>query len=201
MSAWTYVFGSIQGEVSPSETRETLKEVLGEIREWGDAMSGKITEEQWHDAFDKEKNPIPMGSEGSVRYSLSFMQDKMRGKVAYISFYGALRDYGGEEEDIDGIRRWFISIFDRIYLPNAYLRITTPCKVLSYETYDCDYSLYSKSNGKAYRFIEHEMPYRAVWLEKDRIPASRIVKITGKGKVRNAEMDQSKKKSANRKLG
>ncbi len=193
MSTWTYIYGSLYGEVSNFETEETLKETIGEMCLWEDAMSGRISQEQWRDAFDKTKNPIPMGSEGSATYSLSFLSDNARGKTAYLTFYGALRDYGDGEGDIPYIRQWFMSIFNRMYLPKAYLEIITPGLNLSYEVYDCNYGLCRKGNDKAYRFLEHKKDYRVTWLAADKLPVSRIVRITKKGKVRNAEKARSEK--------
>ena len=201
MSTWTYIYGSLYGEVSNFETEETLKKMIGEMRLWKDAMSGRITQEQWQDAFDKTKNPIPMGSEGSVTYSLSFLSDDTRGKTAYLTFYGALRDYGDDENDIPYIRQWFMSIFNRMYLPKAYLEIIAPGSNLSYEVYDCNYELCQKGNDKAYRFLEHKRGSRVTWLAADELPVSRIVRITNKGKVRNAEKTKEEKLRNKKKTG
>ena len=136
-----------------------------------------------------------------MTYSLSFLSDSARGKTAYMTFYGALRDYGDGEGDILYMRQWFMSIFDKLYLPKAYLEINTSGLNLSYEVYDCDYGLYPKSNNKAYRFLEHKRGSRVTWLVADELPVSRIVRITKKGNVCNAGKTKEEKLHNKKKAG
>lgn len=195
MSQWTYVFGSFYGPVSDKETEETLKDVLGTVTTWDDAINQRISQQQWSDAFDKTKNPIPMGSEGSIEYELSFRENPSFGKTAYITFTGYLRDYGDSEEDIDYIRKWFISVFNRLGLqPFAYIKIKSMGKTLSYEIYDHKYPFKAEKNNKIYRFVEQsaQASYSG-FLDSAGVISTRIVKITDKGKVRNAEKEIKKK--------
>lgn len=193
MSCWTYVYGSFSGQVDENETEDTLQKTLGTVCTWGDAVNHKITQQQWQDAFDKEKNRIPMGSEGSVEYTISF-KDSVFGKTAFINFVGYLRDYGESKKDIDYLREWFITIFNKLYQPFAYIKFRTIDKTISYEIYDHIYSFSKLNNNKIYRFIEHSAlsSYRG-FLESEGKISSRIVKITEKGKVRNAEKETKKR--------
>ena len=55
-----------------------------------------------------------MGSEGSMEYVIGFRESEDYGKTAIISFFGNLRDYGGDE-DLRGLLKWFMSIFDFVF--------------------------------------------------------------------------------------
>lgn len=184
MSTWTYMHGFFQGQVSREDTEKTFEEVLGKMITWDDSMNGVISDQEWKDAFDKNKNPIPMGSEGSLEYCIGFRKSENYGKTVYITFEGHLRDFGGEE-DARYVRKWFVSVFNRIYSPSAYLSFNAGySRTYSYEVcgydYDSTISAGCKNNNKKYFFLEHSYDV----LNGSVI--SRRIKFTDKGNVRNA---------------
>lgn len=115
MSVWTQVFGAVSGFSSRDE--KGLKKAIGEMRTMDDFEKYRISAQKWRDSFDKSKNPIPMGSEGSVEYSLRYRGDEYSGDRAFLTFYGSLRDY----DDTQYLLKWFAGIFNAVRGPSAYI--------------------------------------------------------------------------------
>ena len=185
MSVWTHVYGMVQGYVPENTTEEDIKKVIGVMRVWDDFVEKNIvTSQEWKEAFDKTKNPIPMGSEGSMEYVIGFRESEDYGKTAIISFFGNLRDYGGDE-DLRGLLKWFMSIFDFVFAPKAYINIEDYWNqtVWSYENYSQLFNPHGEKNEDKYAFARHAY-------HRDKSFSTEIVRISGDGSVKEIGLEK-----------
>lgn len=98
MSTWAHVAGVIRVDdlrVIPTSVLADLKERLGPIKHYADDV-------------DEETVKLPLGSEGSLQYSIYENPDKSTMTAYVITIWGDLRDY----EETDSIAEWLKTTFD-----------------------------------------------------------------------------------------
>ena len=185
MRIWTHVYGMIQGYMPEGATEEDIRKVIGTMRVWDDFV-GKdfITLKEWKEAFDKTKNPIPMRSEGSMEYVIDFRESEEYGKTVIISFFGNLRDYGGDE-DLRGLLKWFVSIFDFVLAPKAYMNVEDYWNqtVCTYENDRQYFNPHGEKNEDKYAFARHAY-------HSNKSFSTEIVKISGDGSVKEISLEK-----------
>lgn len=125
MSYWTHVCGCIRvdslrlNKEDNQKDNERIEEVLGKIIQFDDI------EWDWN-ITKKYKTKLPMGSEGSLKYSI--MNNPLYCIAAHvITIWGDLRDYGEEMEDIQYIEDWFNDVCSKFNIRQAVLTISGGC--------------------------------------------------------------------------
>jgi hypothetical protein len=118
MSLWSHVNGSIRiDNISIDETRE---EFLNKIQK---LVGKQYSYEDLLALEDREPETIlPMGSEGTLKYSIWLNPNRHSVAQATVNIWGDLRDFGSEE-DIDKIVKWFSNIINHVDCRSAILEI------------------------------------------------------------------------------
>ena len=119
-----------------------------------------------------------------MEYIIGFRENKYYGKTVIISFFGNLRDYGGDE-DLRGLLRWFMWIFSFVSVAQAYINIEDYWNqtVWSYENYSQLFNPYEEKNEDEYAFARHA--YR-----RDKSFSTEIVRISGDGSVKKISLEK-----------
>ncbi|MFW6026642.1 MAG: hypothetical protein ACOCRX_09895 [Candidatus Woesearchaeota archaeon] len=103
MSIWTQVAGIIRVNSFRFDNTVDYKKQLLERLEQNDCFGKQFSfEDNWED-YDRENNPIPMGSEGSISYQIIENPHISSLDAFTIVITGSLRDY----ESITSVVNWF----------------------------------------------------------------------------------------------
>ena len=121
MSYWAHVCGCIRidslrlSENDIKKDSQRIEEVLGKIMQWD------------YEGDDYGKTKLPMGSEGSLEYSIIGNPDLSHLAAYVVAIWGDLRDYGEDIEDIQYIEDWFNNVCSEFIIRQAVLTITAGC--------------------------------------------------------------------------
>ena len=115
MSIWTHVAGVARVDDICFDGKHyidlaKLKRRLGRMALWED----EDAEESW------DKCKLPLGSEGSVEYTLDTNPDNCCLSAHVLTVWGNLRDY----QDIEGVVKWWKKTLRKLSLRQAVLTVT-----------------------------------------------------------------------------
>lgn len=120
MSYWTHVCGCIRidsfrfSEEGTKKDNQRIEEALGKIMPFD------------YEGNDWGETKLPMGSEGSLRYSI--INNPISCIAAHtVVIWGDLRDYGETIEDIQYIEDWFNNACSEFNIRQAVLTIDGGC--------------------------------------------------------------------------
>lgn len=121
MSYWTHVCGCIRidslrdSEEDTELGRKAIEDALGKMMPWS------------YEGDDWGLTKLPMGSEGSLEYSIISNPDVAILASYTVAIWGDLRDYGEKPADIRYIEEWFNGVCSKFWIRQAVLTIEGGC--------------------------------------------------------------------------
>ena len=103
MSVWTHINGNIRLDEFGEHSERKIKSIMGKMKVYKPELSG-LSEDDFSD--DYNEITLPIGSEGSVLYSVVANKDVSSLPAYSISIWGDLRDYDTDKVNEELIP-WF----------------------------------------------------------------------------------------------
>jgi len=130
MSVWTHVAGIIRiegvRELSWTDKKITYTQAIEKALAQNDCFGQQYGfDDDWP---EDPANPIPFGSEGTVRYYVVARTGTSLVCSHDIVIHGDLRDY----EDIEAVIKWFINGCDHLYVRQAVITVNDGVNVQTY---------------------------------------------------------------------
>ena len=125
MSVWTHVAGIIRVDSLRLPEDYDHKKELEELLATDEFLGKQFGFYDNWDDYDEKTNPIPCGSEGTVRYSVieNISGDGSKSSLAafQIVIWGDLRDYDDKQAVID----WFRNACEKLFVRQAVITVET----------------------------------------------------------------------------